>query len=218
MSPAEARLDRPSVLGFVEARTADRILGWAWDAAEPEARVTVALMDGETVLAEVRADRPREDLARSGVGDGAHAFDIAVPETLHRRVGSLAVVARGQDGRAVPLAAPPPPAANDPPALARLQRGLDQVAAGQRAVLRALQALPAAANAEETLARITAAQERLEAQLETLEVFVTRLDGRLAALAERDAVPRTPRAALILAAGLGLAASVALGIALSHAL
>jgi hypothetical protein len=217
MSAADSRLDRPSVLGFVEARTVDRILGWAWDAAEPEARVTVALMDGETVLAEVRADRPREDLARSGVGDGAHAFEIAVPETLHRRAGSLAVVARGQDGRAVPLAAPPP-AANDPPALARLQRGLDQVAAGQRAVLRALQALPAAANAEETLARITAAQQRLEAQLETLEVFVTRLDGRLAALAERDAVPATPRAALILAAGLGLAASVALGIALSNAL
>ena len=218
MSRAATDLERPSVLGFVEARTADRILGWAWDAAEPKARVAVALMDGETVLAEARADQPREDLARSGVGDGAHAFDIAVPEPLHRRIGALTVVARGADGRPVPLAAPPPPAANDPPALARLQRGLEQVAAGQRAVLRALQQPPpSSADPEETLVRIAAAQDRLETQLGTLEVFVTRLDDRLAALAERDAVPRAPRAALTLAAGLGLAAVVALGIALSHA-
>lgn len=211
-----AELERPSILGFVEARTADRILGWAWDPAEPDARLKVALMDGDTVLAETLADRPREDLARNGVGDGAHAFDIALPERLRARASSLTVVARGADGRAVPLAAPPPPA-SEVPALARLQRGLEQVAAGQRAVLRALQAPAPAATAEETLARVVAAQERLEAQLNTLEVFVTRLDERLAVLAEQNAAPRAPRAALIAVVGLGLGAALALGIALSYA-
>lgn len=209
-------LDRPPILGFVEARTADRILGWAWDPAEPDARLGVALMDGDTVLAEAMADRPREDLARNGVGDGAHAFDIALPERLRARAASLAVVARRADGRTMPLAAPPPPA-GEAPALARLQRGLEQVAASQRAVLRALQAPAPAASTGETLATIASAQKRLEAQLATLEVFVNRLDERLAALAERDAAPRAPRAALLLAIGLGIGAAVALGIALSYA-
>ncbi|WP_439577949.1 hypothetical protein, partial [Elioraea sp.] len=137
---------------------------------------------------------------------------------LRRRAGSLAVVARGSDGRTVPLAAPPPPAANDTASLARLLRGLEQVVAGQRAVLRVLQAPASTPSAEDTLGRIAAAQERLEAQIETLEVCVTRLDDRLATLAERDAASRTPRAALVAAAGLGLAAAVALGMALSQAL
>jgi hypothetical protein len=210
-------LERPSILGFVEARTADRILGWAWDPGEPGERLKVALMDGDTVLAETVADRQREDLARNGVGDGAHAFDIALPERLRARASSLTVAARRADGHTTPLAAPPPPA-SEVPALARLQRGLEQVAASQRAVLRALQAPAPVASTEETLATIAAAQERLEAQLNTLEVFVNRLDERLAALVERDAAPRAPRAALIVAVGLGVGAIVALGIALSYAI
>jgi hypothetical protein len=210
---AVAALERASIVGFVEARTADRILGWAWDAAEPEARVTVALMDGETVLAEVRADRPRDDLARSGVGDGAHAFDLVVPEAVRRRASALSVVARGGDGRAIPLGAPAP--ANDAGPLAQMQRTLEQVMAGQRALMRAFRTSPSGSTSEDVLAGIAAAQQRLEAQLETLEVFVTRLDERLAALANREAAPRSRPIGLAVAVGLGLAACVAVGIALS---
>lgn len=208
-------LERPPILGFVEARTADRILGWAWDPGEPEERLKVALMDGDSLLAETVADRQRDDLARNGVGDGAHAFDISLPERLRARASSLAVVARGADGRTMPLAAPPPPA-GEVPGLARLQRGLEQVAAGQRAVLRALQAPSPSASTEGMLVTITSAQERLEAQLNTLEVFVNRLDERLAALVERDAAPRTARAALLVAVVLGLGAVAAFGVALSY--
>ena len=70
----------PSVAGYVEAVTADRLLGWAWSPSNPEERVAVEVLLGEDVVARAIADRLRSDLASAGIGDGQHAFDIELPE------------------------------------------------------------------------------------------------------------------------------------------
>lgn len=208
-APAQAAADPVAIVGYVEARTADRILGWAWDPASPEERLTVALLDGDRVVAETRADRPREDLARNGVGDGAHAFELAVPEALRGQSGRLAVRARAADGRDVVLGAPPPVGGDAAPLL-RLQRGLEQIAAQQRLILRNLRASPN----DDALARVSSAQARLEEQIATLEVFVARLDERLAALADGERRPAASRRMMVVAASFAALALGALTIAI----
>lgn len=206
---AEVSAEPVASMGCVEARTADRVLGWAWDPASPDERLTVALLDGDRMVAESRADRPREDLARNGVGDDAHAFELAVPEALCGQSGRLVVRARAADGRTVVLWAPLP-VAGDAASLLRLQRGLEQIAVQQRLILRNLRAIPN----DDALARLTSAQARLEEQIATLEVFVARLDERLAALAAREAKPPASRRMHAVAAGFGVLAVTAWAMAL----
>lgn len=84
--------------GFVEVVAADRVLGWAWDPARPETRLRVELRLGTTVLAEAVADRPRDDLAASGIGDGRHAFALPVDAAHRDRGAEFTVLAYGEDG------------------------------------------------------------------------------------------------------------------------
>jgi len=198
------------IRGFVEARTAEAILGWAWDPARPEARLTVALRLGGEVVAEAEAALPREDLARGGIGDGAHAFRIDLNPALAGRLDALAVTVTDAEDRVQRLEEAPV-APVEQLALARLQRGIEHLVAGQRTLLR--RAAPEQ-EATELLARIAAAQERTAAQVETLEVFVMRLDARLAALAAVQPPPRMPARSLALAGLLGAAAALAMTLAL----
>jgi hypothetical protein len=81
-----------SVNGYIDAITGNRIYGWAWDAQQPKAKIIVRLMaKGETVGI-VSADQPREDLKASGIGDGAHAFEIAIPDGISPNEVSVFVV------------------------------------------------------------------------------------------------------------------------------
>ncbi|MEA2744071.1 MAG: hypothetical protein QOG25_2442, partial [Acetobacteraceae bacterium] len=59
----------PELVGYVEAATADRILGWAWAPATPELHAAIEIRIGDTVVANTVADLPRVDLASSGIGD-----------------------------------------------------------------------------------------------------------------------------------------------------
>lgn len=69
-----------SVNGYIDAVTNNRIYGWAWDAQKPTAKITVHLQANGTTVGIVAADLPREDLKASGIGDGGHAFEAAVPD------------------------------------------------------------------------------------------------------------------------------------------
>jgi len=69
-----------SVNGYIDAITNNRIYGWAWDAQKPDARITVRLRAGGNTVGIVAADLLREDLKANGIGDGAHAFETAVPD------------------------------------------------------------------------------------------------------------------------------------------
>lgn len=65
--------------GRVHAIAGGYCSGWVWDAARPLDRVTVELVQEGQVLARQPAALRRAELARAGIGDGAHgfAFDLA---------------------------------------------------------------------------------------------------------------------------------------------
>lgn len=69
-----------SVNGYIDAITGNRVYGWAWDAQQPAAKIKLRMQVNGKMVGVITADLPREDLKASGIGDGAHAFDAAIPE------------------------------------------------------------------------------------------------------------------------------------------
>lgn len=208
------------VAGYVEAVGAVAVLGWAWSPREPAARVVVELRLGAEVLASGVADAMREDLARNGIGDGRHAFRLEMPEAARARVAELRVTGRVDDGAPVPLGLPPMAEALSE-RLDRMQRGMDMVVASQRVLHRNLQAaLTQAPNgqggdtgrdATTTLGELASERGALAEQIRVLEIFVLRLDERLAALAAPAVVLRPALVSGRVAAALGLGAVLLLG-------
>jgi hypothetical protein len=94
--------------GRVDAIDMGRIFGWAFDPMAPDQRLTIrVLLDGK-VIAEAVADRNRPDLRRNGIGDGKHAFEIALPEPIHTRTKDIVVMARNGSGSEQSLRVPQP--------------------------------------------------------------------------------------------------------------
>ncbi|MBD9520751.1 hypothetical protein IB262_12695 [Ensifer sp. ENS02] len=94
--------------GRVDAIDQGRVFGWAFDPETPEKRLAIrVLLDGK-VIAEALADRNRPDLKRNGIGDGNHAFEIALPEMASARSGELVVLAATGKGGELPLRVPKP--------------------------------------------------------------------------------------------------------------
>lgn len=81
-----------SVNGYIDAIANNRIYGWAWDAQKPDARIAVRLQAGGNTVGIVAADLLREDLKANGIGDGAHAFETAMPEGVSPNDLSLLAV------------------------------------------------------------------------------------------------------------------------------
>jgi SAM-dependent methyltransferase len=77
--------DYEGVLDHVDS---SRVLGWAWDAARPDAAVAVDLLADGTRIATVVADELRQDLADAGLGNGRHGFSYRLAGEAKRR-GSL---------------------------------------------------------------------------------------------------------------------------------
>ena len=201
MSAATAA--RPEVVGFVEAVTDARVLGWAWAPRSPAEPVTVELRLGDTVIAEAASDLPREDLARNGVGDGRHAFELPVPEAHRGRASELTVHARRAGGGAVLLGMPAPPGGVGE-RLDQLQAAVGAVINSQRLLHRNIQAA-LLRRAEQDGSGDHAAHAALADQVTALQVFMGRLDERLAAL---RAPPVSPAGWSRATAGaLGLAAT-----------
>lgn len=68
--------------GYVDAIKDGRIYGWAWDPAEPDKQLVVEVFHNDTRLGSATADRFREDLRQSEVGEGRHAFVFDLPPEL----------------------------------------------------------------------------------------------------------------------------------------
>lgn len=206
MSAAAA--DQPAVTGYVEAITGTAVLGWAWIPGQAESLTMELRLDGQ-VVATALASELRADLARSGIGEGRHAFTLPIPEAARGRIAELRVLARAGDGPAVPIGSPP---VEDglTRQLAELQKGLELVVGSQRVLHRNVQAvlLERAADAGPGVAEIAATQVVIQESLATLELFVVRLEISLANQA--PAVQR-PQPGWVLggaaAAGLALAIS-----------
>ncbi len=72
--------DAPGPLrGSVDQAGPHLVYGWAQDASRPEAPVCLDVLAGGVLVAQVVADRFREDLRRAGLGSGCHAFEAPLP-------------------------------------------------------------------------------------------------------------------------------------------
>ena len=187
---------RPAELeGLVDNATETRLYGWAWNAAAPEERVTVELRIGDEVVAQTIAERMRGDLAKAGVGDGRHAFELPLKPEWSQRHKELAVIVRAADGAEVQLALRVRRADIDP--TGALQRVLEATATSHRQLREELHRialrLPAGESGQDDAIRTLAeSQAALTDKLETLTIWLTRMDERLATIAapERPAPRR----------------------------
>lgn len=198
-SPAMADATPPrsaEIQGLVDNATATRLFGWAWNAARPEERVQVDLRLGEETVATTCADRDRHDLAKAGIGDGHHAFELPLkPEWVERRA-ELSVVVRTADGSEGALALRVRRADVDP--TGSLQRVLEATAAAHRQLRldleRIASRLPESGPGQaETLRALAVGQGALLDRLDTLTLWLARLDERMAALPAQAPVPRPRR-------------------------
>lgn len=167
------------VTGYVEAVTETAALGWVWQPGSSD-RLTVELRLGEQVLSQACAEGMREDLARSGIGDGRHAFTLPIPEAMRSRANEVRVFVTREGDAAIALDAPPPPVVNAD-RLTDLQRGVDMLVGSQRLIHRNLQAalLQQTPSLTSALADISAAQAGLQESIATFELFAIRLEQAL---------------------------------------
>ena len=87
------------LIGSVDRLDSGGVSGWAWDPETPDRSVDVEVLDNDTVIVRVTADRFRPDVQRAGIGTGAYGFSIAnlvgiLPFSRHR-----VRVRRASDGR-----------------------------------------------------------------------------------------------------------------------
>ena len=79
-NPAAQRF--ADIVGFIDSIGGSRVSGWVWDRQRPGDKVDVDVrLDGQPV-ATVQANRPRPDLEKANIGDGAYGFEVQLPEKL----------------------------------------------------------------------------------------------------------------------------------------
>jgi hypothetical protein len=65
--------------GHLDRVTRDRISGWAFNPADPDARVDLTILSNGAPIGRVTANHHRPDLVAAGIGDGGHAFQFHLP-------------------------------------------------------------------------------------------------------------------------------------------
>ena len=89
--------------GHVDAVSRRTVSGWAADANRPNAALTVSIIVDGAFVADVTADRPRQDLARLGrYGEGKHGFLFTFPEPLTPEDDHTLIVRFAEDGQRLP--------------------------------------------------------------------------------------------------------------------
>ncbi|CCM78755.1 hypothetical protein [Rhizobium mesoamericanum] len=182
--------------GRVDAIDMGRIFGWAFDPMAPDQRVTIrVLLDGK-VIAEAVADRNRPDLKRNGIGDGKHAFEIALPDPVQSRANDIVVMARNGSGSEQALRVPQPDEqaaeALIAAPLTKVLDKLDVLMAAQRQLQvsqRSLQRTPdidadkiANLNLREVSDTVESLRVDISQRLNDLDVHLMRLDGVVAGM------------------------------------
>ncbi|WP_208179508.1 hypothetical protein J4T85_033875 (plasmid) [Sinorhizobium medicae] len=174
--------------GRVDAIDQGRIFGWAFDPAAPTKRLTIRVYVDGSAIAEAVADRNRPDLKRNGIGDGSHAFEIALPEAAASRAADLTVTALDARGTEQKLRVPRPDEqaaeALIAAPLAKVLDKLDVLMAAQRQLQvsqRSFQRTQNDEGGEGGTLRPGAAAE-IGQRLNDLDAHLMRLDGVVAAM------------------------------------
>jgi hypothetical protein len=185
----------PGVAGRVDAIDNGRLYGWAFDRSQPSARMQVVVSLGAQKIAEATADKLRSDLRRNGVGDGQHAFDIPLPESVTARQRDLSIVAISPSGEERILYAPTldeqAAEALIAAPLTRVLEKLEVLMAAQRQLQlnqRGIQRSSETSGGEVPPAQfeiIELTQTEIVSRLSELEVFLMRFDGIVAGLEGR---------------------------------
>src|SRR5690349_4414639 len=58
------------------------LIGWAWDANQPNTPINLDLFDGSTLIETIAANVYRADLVSAGIGNGYHGFSYNTPPSL----------------------------------------------------------------------------------------------------------------------------------------
>ncbi len=85
----------------MEAVIDGHVVGWAWDPAQPSARLRLRVLVDGLVVTEAFAGLERPDLVAAGIGDGLHAFHVALPEELADGLAHTIEVLAGPELRAL---------------------------------------------------------------------------------------------------------------------
>jgi len=188
MFPAASDLEgtdtvRPvsDVRGLIDNATPERLYGWAWDAMHPGTRLQVELRLAGEVVARTIADFPRPDLAKNGIGDGKHAFEFALIADWVDRHRELTVAAFGVDGSEFPIAVRIR-RLDDAQVSTQLQKLVETAMAEQQSMrddFAALREQAAALPHASAVAAVAASQADLAEKVRSLEVWLSRLDGKL---------------------------------------
>lgn len=213
------------IQGAVDNVGAERIYGWAWHPDQPAERLRIEARIAGTVVVDARADFARPDLVPAGIGDGNHAFELRLTRDCILRKAELSIVAVAADGseQTLPFRVKRTPAI----AAAEARREAEQFAVEQREMREAMRSVVAAlarsqrgADLGTAATQVAAAQAKLEERLGTLDIWLTRLDARLADLAAGQSAQPAPRrldpwqlvlgAVIALAAGGGFATAMLL--------
>lgn len=72
----------PQLEGFHDIATCDGIVGWAWDANNPNEPIKVEVFSGDKLISTVTADIFRQDLLDDHKGNGKHGFTYTLPPQL----------------------------------------------------------------------------------------------------------------------------------------
>src|SRR4051794_11616635 len=84
--------------GFIDGADRHRIAGWAQDDAQPDAPLSLLILDNENLVARVLANRYRADLEAAGIGDGRHGFEFDFRNPLPPGERHVIRVCREADG------------------------------------------------------------------------------------------------------------------------
>jgi RHS repeat-associated protein len=72
----------PGSGGFLDAADCNELVGWVWDATQPNTPLNVDIYDGSSIIATLPAKAYRGDLKAAGYGNGNHGFFYPTPASL----------------------------------------------------------------------------------------------------------------------------------------